>query len=203
MKKQGGSIVSKIYCSSYEQVFMVRSRPNVVYGGGFVVLDSNQTEVFRVEGCGTLGKRADLLLRDSHGDALLLIRRKDGFVEALSLHKHWKGYSLIDQKLVFTLKEPPPKLLHHVPNIRISTQTGISCASFFNCKYDFEIKGYFQDRDCAIIDSDANVIAQVGIKKEVESKDVYEVVVKADVDQAFVFGIIAVLDYVFDGSTKC
>ena len=45
---------------------------------------------------------------------------------------------------------------------------------------------------------------QVGLKKEMmESKDVYTVVVKAGIDQAFVFGIIAILDYIYGESTHC
>lgn len=31
----------------------------------------------------------------------------------------------------------------------------------------------------------------------------YHVEIKAGFDQAFVFGVIAVLDYIYDGSTRC
>lgn len=55
---------------------MVRRRPRVVNGGGFVVTDCGQKVVFRVEGCGILGKKEELLLRDGDGEAILLIRRK-------------------------------------------------------------------------------------------------------------------------------
>lgn len=44
-------------------------------GGGFVVTDCSQKVVFRVDGSGVLGKKVELLLKDSNGDALLLIRR--------------------------------------------------------------------------------------------------------------------------------
>ena len=48
---------------------------------------------------------------------------------------------------------------------------------------------------------------QIGVKKEVAglmaSKDFYHVVVKPGVDQAFVFGVIATLDYIFGESTRC
>lgn len=51
------------------------------------------------------------------------------------------------------------------------------------------------------------LIAQVGVKKEVEKvmagRDLYQVVVKPGIDQAFVFGVIAILDYIYDGSTRC
>lgn len=35
------------------------------------------------------------------------------------------------------------------------------------------------------------------------SKDLYHVVVKPEIDQAFVFGVIATLDYVYGESTRC
>jgi uncharacterized protein YxjI len=48
---------------------------------------------------------------------------------------------------------------------------------------------------------------QVGINKEVEklmeNKDLYHVVVKPGMDQAFVFGVIATLDYIYGESTYC
>lgn len=36
-----------------------------------------------------------------------------------------------------------------------------------------------------------------------ETKDLYHVVVKPGIDQAFVVGVIAVLDYIHNGSTRC
>ncbi|CAL5328696.1 unnamed protein product [Camellia sinensis] len=201
-------MVSKMWCSTSQVVLAVRTRPHVVYGGGFVVSDcSTQKVVFKVDGCGILGKKEEMILRDGNGDALLLIRRKGGIVEALNINKQWKGYAFDyegSQKLVFTLKEPNSCLLKKNNPIRISTQHG-GCGT----AWDFEIKGYFPDRACCIVDSIGNIIAQVDMKKEVEalmtsaSKDLYHVVVKPGVDQAFVFGIIAVLDYIYDGSTRC
>lgn len=75
-------IVSKVYCAPSEVVLTVRRRPNVANGGGFVVADSNQRIIFRVDGCGVLGKKDELILRDGDGDgnALLLIRRKVHYI---------------------------------------------------------------------------------------------------------------------------
>lgn len=71
------AIISKMYCWSSERVLVVRRRPHVVNGGGFVVTDcTTQQIVFRVDGCGILGSKGELILRDHNGDALLLIRRK-------------------------------------------------------------------------------------------------------------------------------
>ncbi|KAA8523335.1 hypothetical protein F0562_009758 [Nyssa sinensis] len=197
-------IVSKMFCSSSEVVLEVRRRPHVVYGGGFVVTDSSQKVVFRVDGCGVTGKKGDLILRDGNGDALILIRPKGGIVEALNVNRQWMGYSFNyegSQKLVFSLKEPNSFLVKNNP-IRISIEhRGHSKDS------DFEIKGYFPDKACSIVDSTGYIIAQVTVKQEVEelmtNKDIYQVTVKPGIDQAFVFGVVAVLDYIYDGSTRC
>lgn len=69
-------IISKIYCSSSQAVLVVRRRPHVINGGGFVVTDCSQKVAFRVDGCGILGTKDEMILRDGDGDALLLIRRK-------------------------------------------------------------------------------------------------------------------------------
>jgi hypothetical protein len=78
-------------------------------------------------------------------------------VEALSIYKNWKGYTFDyegSQKLVFCLKEPNSCLVKNNP-MRISTEPRVS-----NKDWDFEIKGYFPDKDCSIIDAKGNVVAQ-------------------------------------------
>ena len=70
-------VVSKLYCSSSQTVLVVRRRPHVVNGGGFVVTDcSCQRVVFRVDGCGVHGTKGELVLRYGDGVALLLMRKK-------------------------------------------------------------------------------------------------------------------------------
>ncbi|KAK7291795.1 hypothetical protein RIF29_07221 [Crotalaria pallida] len=200
-------IISKLFCSSSQTALVVRRRPHVVNGGGFVVTDcSSQRVVFRVDGCGVLGTKGELMLRDGDGEPLLLLRRKGGMVEALSFHKKWKGYSLDyeeSKNQVFTLKEANNSCLAMKNEIRISTHP----RTISNKGWDFEISGYFPDKSCSIVDSMGNMVAQVGMKKEVEqvmeSKDLYHVVVKPGMDQAFVIGIIAILDYIYGESTNC
>ncbi|PON38292.1 LURP1-related protein domain containing protein [Trema orientale] len=201
-------IVSKIYCSSSQVVLVVRKRPHVVNGGGFVVTDLSQKVVFKVDGCGILGTKDELILRDADGEALLLVRRKGGMVEALSIYRTWKGYSYDYEgapKLVFSLKEPNNSCLASNNVIRISVGPKGTTGKK---DWDFEINGYFPDRNCSIVDSrSGNIVAQVGVKKEVDvlmaSKDFYHVVVKPGIDQAFVFGVIATLDYIYGESTRC
>ncbi|BAS89397.1 Os04g0446000, partial [Oryza sativa Japonica Group] len=47
-------VVSKIFCSSTLTTLMIRRRPTVVNGGGFVVTDLGNNVVFIVDGCGIL-----------------------------------------------------------------------------------------------------------------------------------------------------
>ncbi|XP_027339447.1 protein LURP-one-related 6 isoform X1 [Abrus precatorius] len=195
-------IISKLYCSSSQTMLGVRRRPHVVNGGGFVVTDfSSQKVVFKVDGCGIHGTKGQLVLRDGEGDAILLMRRKGGMVEVLSIYKKWKVYSLDyegEQSLVFSLKEPNSCF---VPNngIRISVEPRASSSK----GWDFEITGYFPDRNCSIVDVRGNVVAQVPNYKLMGSKDLYHVVVKPGMDQVFVFGVIAILDYIYGESTYC
>ncbi|KAI3443534.1 hypothetical protein Pfo_000199 [Paulownia fortunei] len=197
-------IVSKVYCSPSEVVLVVRRWPNVANGGGFAVADCSQRVVFRVDGCGILGRKDELILRDGEGNALLLIRRKGSIVEALSLTRQWKGFTsdfLGSDKLVFTLKEPNSCFSKKTP-IRISIESK-ECINYGN----FEVRGDFPERSCSIVNSRGDVIALIGVKKEVQlvmaSRDLYYVEIKAGIDQAFVLGVIAVLDYIYDGSTTC
>ncbi|XP_077239958.1 LURP-one-like protein (DUF567) [Tasmannia lanceolata] len=197
-------VVSKLFCSPSQVVFTVRNRPHVVNGGGFVVLSTNQTVVFKVDGCGTLGIKGQLILRDGEGESLLFVRRKGGIVQALSVNKQWKGYAIDyegEQKLVFSLREPTSWTLKG-SSIRVSVEPKRN-----NYDWDFEIKGSFVDRACRINDRKGNIVAQVRKVEEVEklmaSKDVYHVVVQPGFDQAFVFGVIAVLDNINNESTTC
>lgn len=70
------AVVSKLHCSSMEEVMVVRRRPHVVNGGGFVVTDCKENIVFKIDGCGVLGTKGELVLRDGDGNDLLLINKK-------------------------------------------------------------------------------------------------------------------------------
>ncbi|XP_043723023.1 protein LURP-one-related 6-like [Telopea speciosissima] len=198
-------IVSKLYCSASQVVVLtVRKRPHVVNGGGFVVTDCSQKIIFKVDGCGTLGIKGELILRDADGESLLLIRRKGGMFQALSIHRQWKGY-MVDyegtEKLVFSLKEPNSCL---AKNIKVNV---VPKKCNINMDWDFEVRGSFPDKACVIIDSAGNTVAKVGVKKEAQlmmvSKDLYQVEVQPGFDQAFVCGVVAVLDNIYDESTHC
>ncbi|KAG1342621.1 Protein LURP-one-related 6 [Cocos nucifera] len=179
---------------------MVRQRPRIVNGGGLAVMNSNQNVVFSVDGCGILGVKGELVLRDGEGAPLLFIRKKGGVVRALSAHNRWNSY-LMDyegpSKLVFSLKETKSRLLTKSA-IKISTDAKENCKD-----WNFEVKGSFSERDCTINDRRGNVVAQVGLKEMMANKDFYHVVVQPGYDQAFVVGVIAILDNIHGESTRC
>ena len=80
-------------------------------------------------------------------------------VQALSFHRQWKGYSFDYeglQKLVFSLKEPKSCLAKNNITIKTSSENNRG-----NKNWDFEINGYFPNRDCSIVDSKGYVVAQV------------------------------------------
>ncbi|CAA0821527.1 Protein LURP-one-related 6 [Striga hermonthica] len=206
--KQGSAnmaVVSKVYCSTCDEILVVRRRPNVTNGGGFVVADDGQRLVFSVDGCGVIGRKHELFVRDGNGNPLLLIRRKQGgIVEALSFTKQWKGFKydfLGSEKLVFALNEHNSCFTSNNP-IRIFVKSKERCDYGY-----FDVRGDFPGRCCSIVNPKGDAIAQIGVEEEVQqvmrSRDLYHVQIKAGIDQAFIFGVIAVLDYIYDGSTRC
>lgn len=91
---------------------------------------------------------------------LTLCNVQGGMVEALGIYKKWNGYSVNYeglQSLVFSLKEPNSCCLVRNNAIRIS----IEPRNASNKGWDFEVRGYFPDRSCSIVDVRGNVIAQV------------------------------------------
>lgn len=78
-------VVSKLFCAPSQVVLGVRARPHVVGGGGFVVTNTLNHEIlFRVDGCGVLGKKDQMTVTDAYQTPLLLIRRKVTILLSLS-----------------------------------------------------------------------------------------------------------------------
>lgn len=89
----------------------------------------------------------------------LLLLLQGGIVEAVSITRKWKGYKtdfLGPQKLVFTLKEPITMCLLNKNSIRICIES-----KELSNYGDFEIIGDFSDKDCSIVNSRGDPIAQV------------------------------------------
>ncbi|PUZ47333.1 hypothetical protein GQ55_7G156900 [Panicum hallii var. hallii] len=167
-------VVSKIFCSGNPTMLMIRRRPIVVNGGGFVVTDLSHNVVFIVDGCGILGSKGEIMVKDGEGEPILFISKKGGIVQALSTRNKWNGYSMDYQgkdKLVFSLTDPK------------------SCIA--------------QDRDCTIVDCTRKIVAQMGRKELIGGKDFYHVEVQSGYDQAFIIGVMAILDNIHGESTRC
>ncbi|PKU65071.1 Protein LURP-one-related 16 [Dendrobium catenatum] len=93
------------------------------------------------------------------------------------------------KRLVFSLREPKKGCLVMNNAIKISIMN-----KGFSKDWDYEVKGSFSEKDCTINDRKGDVVAQVGGKGKMASKDFYEVEVQPGYDLAFVVGVIAVLD---------
>ncbi|WOL12151.1 protein LURP-one-related 6 [Canna indica] len=189
-------VISKIYCSSSPTMLTVRKRPHVVNGGGFVVLNSSQNLVFTVEGCGTLGAKGELVLKDGDGGSILSITKKGGIAQALRTRNRWNGY-LMDyeggKKFIFSLTDPKCPMSNA---IRIHLEHKGQSKG-----WDFEVNGSFIDRACTIENYKGNIIAQV--EESTGGKDLYHVMVQPGHDQAFTVGVVAILDNIYGESTRC
>nr|BAK06914.1 predicted protein [Hordeum vulgare subsp. vulgare] len=195
-------VVSKIFCSSLQAVLLVRRRPPAVTGGGFVVTDREQRVVFSVDGCGIIGAAGQLVVRDADGTAILFIHKKGGVVQALSVHNRWRGY-LMDygepSKPVFSLQDPKPVLSCAAGDVRVTVEPKAGRKRH----WDYEVTGSFAHRACAVKSRGGHVVAQIGVKGMMAGRDFYHVVVQPGYDQAFVIGVIAILDNMNGESTRC
>ncbi|XP_047086696.1 protein LURP-one-related 6-like [Lolium rigidum] len=194
-------VVSKFFCSSLQAVLLVRRRPPTVTGGGFVVTDREQRVVFSVDGCGIIGASGQLVVRDGDGTAILFIYKKGGVVQALSVNNRWRGY-LMDygepSKPVFTLQDPKVLLSCMPGDVRVTVEP-----KGRKRQWDYEVTGSFPERACAVKSRAGHVVAQIGMKGMMAGRDFYHVVVQPGYDQAFVIGVIAILDNTNGESTRC
>lgn len=192
-------VVSKQFCSALQSEFLVRKRPCAVNGGGFVVTDrAGGNEVFRVEGCGPLVKH-QAVLKDGEGKPILTLKRKVGVVEVFSFHKQWKGFVRDEindgqEKPIFKVTASSLSCSENHP-IRVS----LTNPSNHKKRPEYEIVGSFTERACGIYDDSNSIVAEVKVNNSITNvmgimKDIYSVVVQPGVDQAFVFGLVAVLD---------
>ncbi|RLM74645.1 protein LURP-one-related 6 [Panicum miliaceum] len=151
-------VVSKIFCSGTPTMLMIRRRPIVVNGGGFVVTDLSHNVVFVVDGCGILGSKGEIMVKDGEGEPILFISKKRC------------GNSFLFQ-LPFT-----------IGRLALKEEN---------------------NRDCTIVDCTRKIVAQMGRKELIGGKDFYHVEVQSGYDQAFIIGVVAILDNIHGESTRC
>lgn len=135
----------------------------------------------------------EAVLKDGEGNSILSLKRKVGLVEVLCFRTKWKGF----------VKEEIDE--QEKPILKV-TASAVSCCykgdpikvSLTNSEknkrgWDYKIVGTFTERSCGIYDHSGAIAAEVNTAIA-DVKYIYSVVVRAGVDQAFVFGVIAVLD---------
>lgn len=118
-------VISKIYCSSSPTTLTVRKRPHVINGGGFVVMNASHGAVFVVEGCGILGVKGELALKDGDGGLILSISKR---VASLGL----LGLVSLDVDVVLSVtgrnrpsSEHPPQMERVLDGLRGKEEVGV------------------------------------------------------------------------------
>lgn len=161
---------------------------------GFTVFDSTGNLVFRVDNY-TSDLKDEIVLMDAAGMALLTMRRKSW----LSLQNQWKGFSG-----EFLDGQNPLFVVRRATSLLIPTKT---LAVVFMCsaknkekpvQFDYRVEGCYAKRSFTILNSINEVVAE-GKPKQVRSEitlggDVFSLMVSPGYDQAFIMGLILVLD---------
>lgn len=182
-------VVSKHFCSTSHKQFIVRKRPCVVNGGGLVVTDCGGNEVFRLEGCGPTVKHQSVL-KDCDGKTILELKRKDGVAQVLCFRKQWKGFVSDEmddhQKPIFKVNASAISCWQKKP-MKVSLTDSYKSKK----QWDYEIMGSFTERAYGVYDDSGAIVAEVTLTNAL--KDIFSVSVQPGVDQAFVFGLAAVL----------
>nr|ABK26200.1 unknown [Picea sitchensis] len=170
-------------------------RKSLVFScNGFTVFDSSGNLVFRVDNYAS-DLKDEIVLMDAAGMALLTIRRKSW----LSLQNQWKGF--LGE---FRDGKKPLFVVRRVTSLLIPTKT---LAEVYMCssakrkgkpQFDYRVEGYYAKRSFTILNSLNKVVAEVK-PKQVRSEitlggDVFNLTVNPGYDQAFVMGLIVVLD---------
>jgi len=163
---------------------------------GCTVFDSSGNLVFRVDNYPS-DPKDKVLLMDAAGMALLTMRRK-----RLSLQNEWQGFpgEFRDAQPLFVLKRAPSLLIS-----RKSLAEVYMCSSAKRKKKkkphsDYRVEGCYAKRSFTLLNSFNEVVAEVK-PKQVRSDirlggDVFDLTVRPGYDQAFVMGLIIVLDQI-------
>jgi len=164
---------------------------------GFTVFDSTGNLVFRVDNYPS-DPKDEILLMDAAGMAIFTMRRK-----RLSLQKEWHGFSgeFRDAKI-------PLFVVKRMPSLLISTK---NLAEVYMCsesakmkkkkqQADYRVEGCYAKRSFTLLNNFNEVVAEVK-PKQVRSDitlggEVFNLTVRPGYDQAFVMGLIIVLDQI-------
>jgi len=161
------------------------------------VFDSSGNLVFRVDNYPS-DPKGEVVLMDAGGMAIFTLRRK-----RLSLQIEWQGFfgEFQDaQKPLFVIRRAPSLLLStkSLPEVYM-------CSSAKRNKSkkqhpDYRVKGDYAKRSFTLLNSFNEVVAEVKPKQARSDVklggDVFNLTVRPGYDQAFVMGLIIVLDQI-------
>ncbi|XP_057858909.2 protein LURP-one-related 5-like [Cryptomeria japonica] len=181
-------VVGEDFCSSSVTVLTVRKKALVFSGGGFIVTNSCTGEIaFRVDGRG-LSSTNKLILMDPLGKPLLTLHRK-----AFRILHHWYGIhgeACHGQKPIFSVSKSSMFTKNEVAEAFVGSTRGKKHSYY-------KVLGNYSERHCSIYNGLGTLVAEVKRKFATSdvmlSKDVFNVVVKAGIDQAFMMGLIVIL----------
>lgn len=190
----GRVVVDDKFCTDSAMALTVWKKSLVLSCSGFTVYDPIGNLVFRVDNYCSHPKN-EVLLMDAAGTALLTMRRK-----RLSLHNEWQGFLgefQDSQKPLFVVKRAPSLLI--TTNKLAEVYVGVPTKSKQNPHSHYHIEGCYAKRSFTILNSCGDVVAEVK-PKQVRTAgiklggDVFNLVVWPGYDQAFIMGLIVILD---------
>ncbi|XP_062202724.1 protein LURP-one-related 8-like [Phragmites australis] len=163
---------------------------------GFTVFDAKGNLAFRVDSYGS-GRRAEVVLMDVAGKALLTIRRKK-----LSLAEHWviydgdaaaaakaKAKPLLSVRRRVSLRAS--KALAHVTPLQVQGSSISSTEAYV-------VEGSYGRRACAVRDARGDAVAEVR-RKESVGDDVFRLVADPRLGAPLAMGLVIALDEMFGG----
>lgn len=173
-----------------EETYLTVLKTSLFYAGdGFTVYNCKGQLVFRVDTYGPDVDKSELVLMDPSGKCLLTVRRKRP-----SLHNRWEGFlgeRVEGQKPVFSVRRSS-----------MIGRSGLTVDMYENPGEEYHIEGSFAHRNCTIMNSEKESVAEIRRKVDASAnvilgKDVFWLSLKPGFDGAFAMGLVLVLDQIY------
>lgn len=173
-----------------EETHLTVQKTSLFYAGdGFTVYDCKGQLVFRVDTYGPDVDKSELVLMDPSGKCLLTVRRKRP-----SLHQRWEGFlgeRAEGQKPIFSVRRSS-----------MIGRSGLTVDMYENPGEEYRIEGSFAQRNCTIMNSEKESMAEIRRKVDASAnvilgKDVFWLSLKPGFDGAFAMGLVLVLDQIY------
>eukprot|EP00253_Pinus_taeda_P025479 PITA_25479 len=153
---------------------------------GFTVFDASGNLVFRVDNYNRYNPEHQVVLMDAAGMPLITMQRR----KRLGLQNEWRGFRgefLNSQKPLFTMRKP----VSLFPNRTLAEVY----LGFWNkdMKSKLHIEGCYARRSFTVQDSIGDIVAEVRSGVTL-GEHVFDLIVRAGYDNAFVMALIIVLD---------